>query len=124
MKQLCFTELKAMEQKKKHNTFPLLLDTLFVLQETMPKSWVLPLTSQAYLGLSSHLVEKLGQVCKFRAIYMDLCFAVDIQNMNRSIHHISMRGSNKRALQTTALVSHQITCLLTFHSSSGPIFSM
>lgn len=59
-----------------------------MLQKTMSESRALLLTSQEYLGLSSHLVEKLGRVCKFKAIYLDLCSTSHIQNINRTNHDI------------------------------------
>lgn len=55
-----------------------------------------PLASQEYLGLSSQSVEMLGQVCKFKAIYLGLCSTLHIQNINSTIHSIT-RGLNETA---------------------------
>lgn len=69
---------------------------LFVLQKTTSESQVPPLTNQEYLGLSSHAVDTLGQVHKFKAIYLGVCSTLHIQNINSTIHSI-MRGLNETA---------------------------
>lgn len=57
----------------------------------------LPLTHEEHLGLSSYFVEKFGQVCKFKAIYLGLRSTLHIQNINRTIHDIIIRGLNETA---------------------------
>lgn len=119
---LCFTELKAMQLKYKN--FPLLLETLFVLQKTKSESWALPLTTWDYLGLSSHnFVENSGRVCKCKAIYLGFCFTLHIWNTNRTIHDTVSRGL-KRQLQTTAFLSHQTPSFLCCTASETHTFSL
>lgn len=59
----------------------------------------LPLTHQEHLdlGLSSYFVEKFGQVCKFKAIYLGLHSTLHTWNINRTIHDIVRRGLNEIA---------------------------
>lgn len=55
----------------------------------MSERQAFPLANQEYLGLSSQSVEMLGQVCKFKAIYLGLCSTLHIQNINSTIHSIT-----------------------------------
>lgn len=60
----------------------------------MSESQALPLTVQEYLGLSSHFTENFFQVCKFKAIYLDLFSISHTQNLNKTIHDSIMQGLN------------------------------
>lgn len=64
--------------------------------ENNVRSWALSLTNQEHLGLSSHF-KKLGQVCRFKALYLGLWSTPCFQNMNRRIHGIIVRGLNETA---------------------------